>query len=170
MRDHTAMESIETKRLILRQWQESDFASFAGYYADAGNAKYVGGQKDSEQAWRHFALQIGHWKLKGFGYWAVDEKETNNFVGCAGLWKSPGWPELELGYWLLKEQQGKGYAQEACRRCKEYALEILSASSLVSYIDPTNAASIRLATRLGAAYEGTVELASYGTHCVYRYF
>jgi RimJ/RimL family protein N-acetyltransferase len=48
-------------------------------------------------------LQIGHWKLKGFGYWAVDEKATNDFVGSVGLWQSPGWPELELGYWLLKK-------------------------------------------------------------------
>lgn len=77
---------------------------------------------------------------------------------------------LELGYWLVKEHQGKGYTQEACRQCKVYALEILRANSLVSYIDPTNAASIRLATRVGAVYDGTIELASYGTHCVYRYF
>ena len=161
---------METERLKLRRWEDGDFASFARYYADAENAKYVGGHKDTEQAWRHFALQIGHWQLNGFGYWAIDEKTTNSFVGCAGLWKSPAWPELELGYWLVKEHQGKGYAQEACRRCKNHALETLHASSLVSYIDPTNAASIRLATRLGAVYEGTIELASYGSHRVYRHF
>jgi RimJ/RimL family protein N-acetyltransferase len=165
-----AMKSIETKRLKLRQWQESDFSSFAQYYADEDNARYVGGQKNPEQAWRHMALQIGHWKLKGFGYWAVDEKETNDFVGCVGLWQSPGWPELELGYWLMKEHQGKGYALEACLRCIDYAREVLKASSLVSYIDPGNAPSIRLAERLGAVNEGTIELLSYGPHCVFRHF
>jgi RimJ/RimL family protein N-acetyltransferase len=164
------MESVETKRLRLRQWAQRDFGNFARYYADQDNARYVGGQKDPDQAWRHMALQIGHWKLKGFGYWAVDEKDTNDFVGCAGLWQSPGWPELELGYWLVKEHQGKGYALEACLRCKEYACETLRAPSLVSYIDPANAASIRLATRLGAVYEHTIELASYGPHCIYRHF
>ena len=45
--------------------------------------------------------------LKGFGYWAVDEEHTNEFVGCVGLWQSPGWPELELGHWLVKNSSGK---------------------------------------------------------------
>jgi RimJ/RimL family protein N-acetyltransferase len=155
---------------MLRQWNESDFSNFARYYADEDNARYVGGQKDPDQAWRHMALQIGHWKLKGFGYWAVDEKDTHDFVGCVGLWQSPGWPELELGYWLVKEHQGKGYAIEACLRCIDYARETLSAPSLVSYIDPLNAPSIQLAKRLGAKYEATIELASYGPHCIFRHF
>jgi RimJ/RimL family protein N-acetyltransferase len=164
------MESIETQRLKLRQWTERDFGSFALFYADADNARYVGGKKTSEQAWRHMALQLGHWQLKGFGYWAVEEKNTRDFVGCVGLWQSPGWPEMELGYWLVKAQQGKGYAFEACERCKTYAREVLHARSLVSYIDPANTASIRLAQRLGATYEDTIELLSYGPHCVYRHF
>jgi RimJ/RimL family protein N-acetyltransferase len=164
------MDSIETARLKLRQWKEGDFDNFARYYADEDNARYVGGKKDPDQAWRHMALQAGHWLLKGFGFWAVDEKDTNVFVGCAGLWRSPGWPELELGYWLVKEHQGKGYAHEACLGCIGHARETLHASSLVSYIDPRNAPSIRLAKRLGAVYDGTIELASYGPHCVYRHF
>jgi RimJ/RimL family protein N-acetyltransferase len=164
------MESVDTDRLRLRQWCEDDFSHFARYYADEENARYVGGKKNTDQAWRHLALQIGHWKLKGFGYWAVDEKRTGRFVGCAGLWRSPGWPELELGYWLVKEHQGKGYATEACLRCIDYARNVLRATSLVSYIDPANEASIRLARRLGAVYESTIELDSYGRHCVYRHF
>lgn len=164
------MEVIETERLQLRQWNENDFDSFARYYSDEANARYVGGKKDPEKAWRHLALQIGHWKLKGFGYWAVDEKDTNKFVGCAGLWQSPGWPELELGYWLVKEHQGKGYALEACRRCIDFARDVLRAPSLVSYIDPHNEPSIRLAKRLGAVHTDTIELLSYGRHCVFRHF
>jgi RimJ/RimL family protein N-acetyltransferase len=116
------------------------------------------------------ALLIGHWNLKGFGYWAVDHRDTNEFIGCAGLWQSPGWPELELGYWLVTEHQGKGYALEACVACIGYAREVLHAKSLVSYIDPRNAPSIRLAKRLGAAHEGTIELATYGSHCVFRHY
>lgn len=163
-------ESVETARLLLRPWTADDFEEFARYYANQDDARFVGGSKDSEQAWRHMALQIGHWVLKGFGYWAVNEKGTNRFVGCAGLWQSPGWPELELGYWLIREHQGKGYAFEACLRCIDHARKVLSARSLVSYIDPRNTPSIRLATRLGAVYDGTIELASYGRHGVYRHF
>lgn len=162
--------NIETQRLELRQWTQGDYEPFALYYSDEANAKYVGGQKDAEQAWRHLALQAGHWALKGFGYWAVDEKSTGQFVGCVGLWQSPGWPELELGYWLVREHQGKGYALEACQRSIEFARRELRSKSLVSYIDPSNSSSIRLAERLGARYDGTIELASFGIHCVYRHF
>ena len=83
---------------------------------------------------------------------------------------APGWPELELGYWLVKEQQGKGYAYEACLRCVQHARDMLRARSLVSYIDPRNGPSIRLARRLGAVHESTIELAGHGPHCVYRHF
>lgn len=168
--ERSTMEPIETSRLRLRHWRPEDYGPFALYYADEANAKYVGGKKDPEHAWRHMALQVGHWALKGFGYWAVDEKATNQFVGCVGLWQSPGWPELELGYWLVKAHQGKGYAFEACQRSIEFARTTLNAQSLVSYIDPANAPSIQLAKRLGAVYDGTIELATFGPHCVYRHF
>ena len=164
------MKSIQTSRLLLRQWHENDFEQYAEYYADENKAKYVGGKKGREAAWRHFACLIGHWQLKGFGYWAVDEIEMGNFVGCVGLWQSPGWPELELGYWLLNEYQGKGYALEAGQKCIELARDQLNAKSLVSYIDPSNVASKNLAEKLGAKYENTIELADCGRHCVYRYF
>jgi len=161
---------LETERLTLRQWKNTDFAQFAEYYADQNNAKYVGGQKSIDDAWRHFALQIGHWHLQGFGYWALEEQSTGDFVGCVGLWKSPGWPELELGYWLLNAHQGKGYAREAALASKEYALHVLKAASLVSYIDPNNTLSIKLAESLDAKYEKTIELLQHGPHCVYRHF
>ena len=164
------MDSLETARLRLRQWDEGDYEAFARYYADAESARFVGGRKDPDQAWRHMALQVGHWQLRGFGYWAIEEKSTRSFVGSAGLWQSPGWPKLELGYWLVRDQQGKGYAHEACLRCIEYARATLRARSLVSYIDPRNEPSIRLARRLGAVYDRTIELASHGPHAVYRHF
>jgi len=78
--------------------------------------------------------------------------------------------ELELGYWLVKDHQGKAYALEACVACIGYAREVLNAKSLVSYINPRNAPSIRLAKRLGAAYEDTIESATYGSHCVFRHY
>lgn len=107
------MASIETRNLKLRQWCDDDYEPVAAFYADEKNTRYVGGQKNADEAWRHLALLIGHWQLKAFGYWAVDEKATGKFAGCVGLWKSPRWPELELGCWIVNEHQGKGYAFEA---------------------------------------------------------
>ncbi len=164
------MHRIETERLQLRPWNANDVDALEAFYANAANAKYVGGVKDSDEAWRALALHIGHWKLKGFGYWAVDEKENSEFVGCVGLWQSAGWPELELGYWLMPEHQGKGYALEAAQRCKEYAQNDLKAQSLVSYIDPHNTPSINLAKKMGATREQTIQLLEHGPHEVYRHF
>jgi RimJ/RimL family protein N-acetyltransferase len=164
------MIRIETERLILRPWNLDDFDALAEFYADGSNAKYVGGVKDNDQAWRALALHIGHWHLMGFGYWAVDEKASGEFVGCVGLWQSVGWPELELGYWLVAKHQGKGFALEAAQRCKTYAQNDLNAASLVSYIDSANTPSIKLAEKMSASYEETIELLEHGPHRVYRHF
>ena len=128
------LKNVETDRLLLRQWKEADFEHYAEYFADEEMAKYVGGLKNRDEAWRSMALQIGHWALKGFGYWAVEEKATNDFVGSVGLWFSEGWPELELGYWLTRNMQGKGYATEAALKSREVAVDVLGAKTLVSYI------------------------------------
>ncbi len=159
----------ETQRLLLRQWKAEDFDTFAEYYSDDATAKYVGGVSDRDQSWRRMASLIGHWALKGYGYWAVEEKDSNAFVGCVGLWFSDGWPELELGYWLMHNMQGKGYATEAGIQARDYAWEVVGANSLVSYIHPDNEPSKLVAQRLGAHYDETIELLSHGPHCVYRY-
>jgi len=164
------MTEIETERLRLRLWQEQDFGPFADYYAHDDSARYVGGWKNLDEAWRHFVLQIGHWQLNGFGYWAVEEKQSGDFIGSVGLWQSAGWPEMELGYWLREQYRGKGYAREAAQQSKAHARSVLNAPSLVSYIHPDNTPSMKLAESLGAWYEQTIELLSHGPHCIYRHF
>ena len=115
------MIDLETDRLRFRQWRETDFEIFTHYFSDPEKAKYVGGRKSKEEAWRLMATYIGHYHLKGFGYLALEEKSTQKLVGTVGLWKSEPWPELELGYWLLNEMQGKGYAVEAGEKVKDYS-------------------------------------------------
>jgi len=163
------IKRVRTKRLLLRQWANDDFESFATYYADEEMARFVGGKSDREAAWRRMASLIGHWALRGYGYWAVEECDTGRFVGCVGLWFSDGWPELELGYWLTRDMQGKGYATEAARRARDYAFGVVGSETLVSYIHPDNAPSKRVAEALGARCETVMELLNYGPHCVYRY-
>ncbi len=163
------MRELETERLILRQWRAEDLEPFAAYYGDPETARYVGGVATRDQAWRRMASQIGHWVLLGYGYWAVEEKESGIFAGCVGLWRSPGWPELELGYWLVPAVWGKGYATEAGAAARDFAWRVVKAESLVSYIEPGNEPSKRVAERLGACYEKTIDLATSGPHLVYRY-
>lgn len=160
---------LETQRLRLRHWSSKNFDKYAEIYADEQLAQYIGGQMDRARAWRHLAALVGHWTLRGYGIWAVEEKESQEFVGGIGLLFPEGWPELELGYWLVPESYGKGYATEAGMKSRDYAFDQLGAKTLVSYIDPTNEPSKKVAERLGAGYEKTIELLDHGPHCVYRY-
>ena len=161
--------NIETERLIMRQWQQSDYSIYAEYYADKQSAKFVGGAVDSRKAWRQMATLAGHWLLKGYGIWAVEEKSSGEFIGAVGLWEPEGWPEMELGYWLVNSAHGKGYATEASVRAREFAYSELAATTLVSYIDPENKSSISVAERLGAVRESIIDLVDCGPHCVYRH-
>ncbi len=163
------MTELTTPRLLLRQWKADDFEAYADYYASERTARYVGGVLDRDKAWRRLAAEIGHWTLRGHGYWAVEERKSGRLVGSVGLWRSAGWPELELGYWLTPEGRGKGYATEAGAKARDFAFQVLGAESLVSYIAPCNEPSKRVAERLGARYEATIELLDFGPHCVYRY-
>ena len=164
-----AAAELETERLRMRQWRDDDFEAYAAYYADEETARFVGGQTERGTAWRRMAAIVGHWVLRGYGPWAVDEKATGRFAGSVGLWFPEGWADIELGYWLLPGMQGKGYATEAGAAARDHAFEVVGADTLISYIHPDNDPSKRVAERLGALYEETVELGTHGPHCVYRY-
>jgi len=163
------MINLTTDRLNFRQWKASDFEAFAHFFAKQENARYVGGQKSREEAWRLMATYIGHYQLNGFSYMAIEDNTTQKLIGCVGLWNSEPWPELELGYWLLPAMQGKGYALEAAQKVKQYAFEVLKQTTLVSYIDPANTPSQKLALRLGGVHEKDIQLLDFGLHQVYRY-
>lgn len=160
---------LTTDRLRLRLWRNDDLPSYARFFANEHAARFVGGACPDYEAWRRLAVVAGHWALKGFGLWAVEELEGGAFVGCVGVQRPEGWPETELGYWIAPEMQRRGYATEAGRRAREHAYETLELDTLVSFIHPDNLPSIRVAERLGARLERHIELLSFGRHCVYRH-
>jgi RimJ/RimL family protein N-acetyltransferase len=88
----------------------------------------------------------------------VEEKASGALVGRIGLWRPEGWPELELVWGLLRDHHGKGYATEAARCARDHAFEAMGVDTLVSYIHPDNEPSKRVAERLGARLEQTIEL------------
>ena len=163
------MIGLATERLVFRQWRQEDFPQIRDFFAVEANAKYVGGVKTPEAAWRVMATYIGHYSLFNYSYLAIAEKDSGKLIGTIGLWNSPPWPEPELGYWLLPACQGKGYGVEAGMAAKQYGLEVAKLPSLVSYIDPANEPSKKLALRLGAQLDGVIDLLGFGDHEVYRY-
>ncbi len=149
---------LESERLVLRGWGIADAEPMAALYADAPLARFIGGPGDAGTAWRFCAMEIGHWVMRGFGVWAIEEKDSGAMAGFAGLWHPCDWPELEIGWALLRPFHGKGYATEAARRARDHAYNVMGRTTMVSYIAPDNDASQRVAERLGAHHETTIEL------------
>lgn len=160
---------LETDRLKFRQWTEGDYQPVRQFFSEKDHSQYVGGPLNAESSWRLLSNYIGHYQLKGFSYPAIEEKVSGRLIGSVGLWKSVPWPEHEMGYWLLPACQGKGYGMEAGKAVLALARN-LKLPTLVSYIDPNNSPSIKLATNLGAKHDGSIDLLSYGLHEVYRYW
>jgi RimJ/RimL family protein N-acetyltransferase len=109
-------------------------------------------------AWRSMAAILGHWRLLGYGMFAIELKATGELVGRAGFLDPPGWPGFEVGWVLGRRHWGKGYAVEAARPCVDYAFRVLERSRVISLIRPDNHRSIRVAERLGERLTGEVEL------------
>lgn len=140
---------LETPRLILRGWRESDFDPLARMMADPEVARFIGGTLARGDAWRAMATLVGHWVFRGFGFWVVERKSDGAFLGRIGLWYPEGWPGIEVGWSLDRPYWGQGYATEAAAASFDYGFAHLPLDKLISVIDPDNAPSQAVAKRLG---------------------
>jgi RimJ/RimL family protein N-acetyltransferase len=118
--------------------------------------RYVGerGTLSWEDAWDEMAALAGHWHLRGYGMWAVEERETGSFVGRVGLHYPEGWPDHEVAWALARPFWGKGYAAEAARAALAEAFGRLGWPRVISLIHSANTRSVRLAERLGERLDG----------------
>ncbi len=140
---------LHTDRLILRRPEPRDADGYVDFYL-SGRARFVGGTTQRHRAWLHFAADLGHWEMLGFGLFAVESKETGACIGMVGPFRPGYWPETELGWLLWPQAEGRGFGYEAALAARDYARETLGWVRPVSYIDPANTRSIALAKRLGA--------------------
>ncbi len=154
------MTTLETPRLLLRQFKESDLDSYAEMCADEEVMRYIGEGRalTRAEAWRNMAVILGHWHLRGYGLWAVEEKESGLLVGRAGFFNPEGWPGFELGWLLGRPHWGKGFATEAARAALDHAFSTLNRTRVISLIRPGNERSIRVAERIGEKYETTIDV------------
>lgn len=151
---------LETERLILREWrEETDFETYAAMMADPDVMRYLSGEPVSRsEAWRSMAFMVGHWTLRGYGHWAVEERATGRFVGRIGFLNPEGWPGFEVGWTLAREHWGRGFATEGGRCALSYAFGEMGRDHVISLIHPDNRGSIAVATRLGESLEGEAEV------------
>jgi len=139
---------IETERLVLRAHVAGDFDAYADFFASE-RASYMG-RLTRREAWYSFCSDVAQWALFGFGAWGLQDRATGAFVGQVAVTRPDHFPETELGWFLLPEAEGKGFAFEAAHAARDWAFGARDLETLVSYIDPANARSVALAERLGA--------------------
>ncbi|SDX56698.1 Protein N-acetyltransferase, RimJ/RimL family [Ruegeria halocynthiae] len=159
---------LETERLILRAPSEADFEAEAEFFTSDAS-KFVGGPLRPDETWRAIAMLLGHWSLRGYGFWGVEEKGTGTYVGHVGLWYPHGWPEPEIGWTLMNHATGKGYATEAALSARTYAYDVLDWETAISLIDPDNLGSKAVAKRLGAQFDYHYEHPKFGTTEIWRH-
>jgi RimJ/RimL family protein N-acetyltransferase len=158
--------TISTKRLRLRPHQTSDFDALANLFA-TNRSCFMDGPMERWQVWDRFAAEVGSWVLQGCGSWAIDLHD-GTMVGQVGINKPDYFPEHEIGWLLYDGFEGQGYATEAAGAAKAWAFYRLDLTTLVSYIDPPNAPSIRVAERLGGQLDESATPPS-PSDLVYRY-
>ena len=138
--------SLATDRLRLRMPTYDDFAHRLHFYT-SDRAVWEGGPFAPDHAWRIFASEVGQWPLMGFGPFSVDLDGI--YVGEVGIYQPLGYPEPELGWFVVDGFEGKGIAAEAARAVMVWASDAFGWDHIDNYINPGNARSIALGLRLG---------------------
>ena len=152
--------TLTTERLTLRPFDEADVAPYFEMLQDPDVVRYVGDRHvpTLQETWRSVAALLGHWVIRGYGQWAIEERSSGAMIGRTGIINPAGWPGPEVGYLLGRAWWGHGFATEAARAALDWGFEQAGFEELISLIDPDNTASIAVATRLGETLRGDTDL------------
>ncbi|HOZ26355.1 MAG TPA: GNAT family N-acetyltransferase [Hyphomonadaceae bacterium] len=145
---------IETPRLILKVPSLKEFEPWCAFMADEEAAQYIGKAQPASVVWRNICSMAGSWQLQGFAMFSVFEKSTGRWVGRVGPWRPHQWPGNEVGWGVIRQVWGKGYAFEAALASMDFAVDVLRWDDIIHSIHPNNVASQKLAKRLGSINRG----------------
>ena len=104
---------LDTPRFSMRPPRGEDFDAWADFVADSSATRYLGGPVPRSVAWRSFLTMAGAWAVQGFAMFSVIEKSSGRWVGRVGPWYPDGWPGTEIGWGIVSDCWGRGYATEA---------------------------------------------------------
>lgn len=151
------MKILETDRLILRHQELDDLDSLFALYSDPDVRRYIPDAPTSyEETRRELEWHMhGHPEHPELGLWATIHKETGEFIGRCGLlpWHIDGQDEVEVAYLIGKEYWGQGLGTEAALAIRDYGFWKLNLPRLICLPDENNLASVRVAEKIGMAFE-----------------
>ena len=149
---------IETERLLLRPLAPEDCEAHIAMMLDPAVAAMLsptGGPQPRHDLWRQFASYLGHWDIRGFGWFSVAAKRRGAWVGRVGPWMPEGWPGLECGWSIARPYWGQGYAPEAAVAAIKWTFDQFpELPRIISVIAPANANSQAVARKVGEENTG----------------
>lgn len=153
---------LETKRLLLREFDEGDVGPFYLMGSDPAVIRYTGDPGGGLTSLEH-ALEvlrtrpIADYRKYGYGRWACVLKSSGEVIGFAGLKFLPESGDVDLGYRLLPAYWGQGLATEACRAIMDHGRTRLRLGRIIAMVHPDNVASVRILEKLGLTRVGEVD-------------
>ena len=148
---------LETPRVLLRHLETNDLDALFALYRDPEIRRYFpDGTRTFDQTREELEWFLkGHPKFPELGLWATVEKRSGAFLGRCGLlpWEIDGRHEVELAFLIDKARWSDGFATEVSHAIIDHARETLQIQRLICLITPGNAASVRVALKVGMSFE-----------------
>lgn len=146
---------IETDRLVIRSNQGIDLEPLAALWTDPDVTRHMGGPRNYEEIVKILREDAQVNPQPTFDLWPVIERETGQIIGTGGILEKEieGRNQYEIIYVLAKSAWGKGFATELAGSLKNYAFDQLGLNRVTALIDPANAKSEKVATKIGFRYE-----------------
>lgn len=144
---------LETERLILRPWRESDRVPFARLNADPVSMRYFPKTLTREESDAFIDSVMERMNERGWGAFAVERKDDGAFIGLTGInaprFEAHFTPCVEIGWRILRTHEGHGYVTEAARACLDFAFDVLREPQIYAFTVPANEPSLAVMKRLG---------------------
>lgn len=149
---------LETPRLILRPTRLEDFDGWAAYMADTEATRFIGGAQPRSIAWRAMMTMAGAWYFNHPAMFSVIEKASGRWVGRLGPWMPEGWPGTEVGWGIIRECWGRGYAVEGAAAAIDWAFDHFGWTDVIHCIGTENRNSQAVARKLGSRLRGPARM------------
>ncbi|WP_400192954.1 GNAT family N-acetyltransferase [Hymenobacter sp. B81] len=147
---------LETPRLRLRGYRSSDFPAYVAMWQHPDFYRYLAPQPlPEEDIWGILLRAAGHWALQGYGFGAVEEKASGEFIGAVGFadrhraLDPPSNGAPEIGWVLAARTHGRGYATEAVQAALAWGDAHFGGARTMCIMHPDNVASRRVAEKFG---------------------